>query len=136
MISAFDTTVTLFNRIGEDENGSALFSKTVIDRVRVSSRLRSSGGADLDPKSTSFLYFSLSKSKARDKKTYVSPSEWKNCDKATSFTFTNAGDCIAIGENGPVLIEGNEYSGVFQMKPSLSGKKEGLLKKYRAHMDI
>lgn len=100
MISAFDTTVTLFNRIGEDENGSALFSKTVIDRVRVSSRLRSSGGADLDPKSTSCLYFSLSKSKARDKKTYVSPSEWKNCDKATSFTFTNAGDCIAIGENG------------------------------------
>ena len=43
---------------------------------------------------------------------------------------------IAIGENGPVLIEGNEYSGVFQMKPSLSGKKEGLLKKYRLHMDI
>lgn len=43
---------------------------------------------------------------------------------------------IAIGEKGPVLIEGNEYSGVFQMKPSLSGQKEGLLPKYRKYMDI
>jgi len=43
---------------------------------------------------------------------------------------------IAIGKNGPILIEGNEYSGVFQMKPSLSHKKEGLLPTYQKYMDL
>jgi len=43
---------------------------------------------------------------------------------------------IAVGPTGPILIEGNEFSGVFQMKPSLSGKKEGLLPKYKKYMDI
>lgn len=43
---------------------------------------------------------------------------------------------IAIGKDGPILIEGNEYSGVFQMKPSLSSTKVGLLPKYREFMDI
>ena len=43
---------------------------------------------------------------------------------------------IAVGEEEPILVEGNEYSGVFQMKPSLSHKKEGLLLKYRKYMDI
>ncbi len=43
---------------------------------------------------------------------------------------------VAVGEKEPILVEGNEYSGVFQMKPSLSKKKEGLLPKYRKYMDI
>lgn len=43
---------------------------------------------------------------------------------------------IAVTDKGVDVIEGNEYSGVFQMKPSLSDKKEGLLPKYRKHMDI
>lgn len=43
---------------------------------------------------------------------------------------------IAVGKDGPILIEGNEFSGVFQMKPSLSKKKEGLIPKYKKYMDI
>lgn len=43
---------------------------------------------------------------------------------------------IAIGNDGPILIEGNEFSGVFQMKPSLSNKKEGLVLEYKKYMDI
>lgn len=43
---------------------------------------------------------------------------------------------IAVGNDGPILIEGNEFSGVFQMKPSLSKKKEGLIVKYKKYMDI
>lgn len=37
---------------------------------------------------------------------------------------------VAITENGPELIEGNCYPGVFQVKSSLSNIKEGLLPKY------
>ena len=43
---------------------------------------------------------------------------------------------IAVGKEKPILIEGNEFSGVFQMKPSLSQKKEGLLPKYKKYMDL
>lgn len=43
---------------------------------------------------------------------------------------------IAITKKSVDVIEGNEYSGVFQMKPSLSKTKEGLLSKYRKYMDI
>lgn len=43
---------------------------------------------------------------------------------------------VAITENGPELIEGNCYPGVFQVKPSLSNKKEGLLPKYAEIMGI
>lgn len=43
---------------------------------------------------------------------------------------------IAVTSEGVDVIEGNEYSGVFQMKPSLSKTKEGLLPKYRKYMDI
>ena len=41
---------------------------------------------------------------------------------------------IAIGPNGPLVIEGNYNSGVFQMKPSLSGLKVGLRPTYAKAM--
>lgn len=41
---------------------------------------------------------------------------------------------VAISENGPVLIEGNCFPGVFQIKPSLSNKKEGILPTYNKVM--
>lgn len=37
---------------------------------------------------------------------------------------------VAISEDGPVLVEGNCYPGVFQVKPSLVEKKEGIIPKY------
>lgn len=43
---------------------------------------------------------------------------------------------IAITDDGPLIIEGNSFPGVFQMKPSLSIKKEGLIPKYQKVMDI
>ncbi len=43
---------------------------------------------------------------------------------------------VAVGPDGPILIEGNEYSGVFQMKVSLSNQKIGLLPTYKKYMDI
>lgn len=39
---------------------------------------------------------------------------------------------VAIGEEEPALIEGNFNTGVFQMKPSLTGSKIGLLPKYKS----
>jgi hypothetical protein len=41
---------------------------------------------------------------------------------------------IAITPTGPVVIEGNHNSGVFQSKPSVSGIRRGLLPQYRAAM--
>jgi hypothetical protein len=41
---------------------------------------------------------------------------------------------IAITPTGPIVIEGNYNSGVFQMKPSLSGIKLGLRPTYQAAM--
>ena len=41
---------------------------------------------------------------------------------------------IAITESGPVVIEGNHNTGVFQSKPSVSGIRQGLLPRYRAAM--
>ncbi|HWS50640.1 MAG TPA: sugar-transfer associated ATP-grasp domain-containing protein [Microbacterium sp.] len=38
---------------------------------------------------------------------------------------------VAIGVDGPVLIEGNYNTGVFQMKPSLTGERIGLLPRFR-----
>ncbi len=43
---------------------------------------------------------------------------------------------IAITPKGPVIIEGNCYPGVFQMKPSFSEKHIGLIPKYKEFMDI
>ena len=43
---------------------------------------------------------------------------------------------IAVTKNGLVVLEGNQYPGIFQVKPSLSGKKEGMLLEYRKYMDI
>jgi hypothetical protein len=43
---------------------------------------------------------------------------------------------IAISENGPLVIEGNEYSGVFEAKPSLSKVHKGDLALYRQYMEI
>ena len=43
---------------------------------------------------------------------------------------------VAIGENGPVLVEGNWFPGVFQIKPSFTQNKEGILPKYKKYMDI
>lgn len=43
---------------------------------------------------------------------------------------------VAITPSGPAIIEGNPYSGIFQLKPSVSGIKTGSLPEYRKYMDI
>ena len=43
---------------------------------------------------------------------------------------------IAITEKGPIIIEGNEYSGIFQMKASMTPTKIGDLPRFRKYMDI
>ena len=43
---------------------------------------------------------------------------------------------VAITPDGPVIIEGNSYPGVFQMKPSFSNEHIGLVPKYEKFMDI
>lgn len=43
---------------------------------------------------------------------------------------------VAISENGPVIVEGNCFPGVYQVKPSLINKKEGLIPKYNEIMRI
>lgn len=43
---------------------------------------------------------------------------------------------VAITDHGPVLIEGNESSGVFQVKPSLSKKKCGEWPNYSQYMSL
>lgn len=43
---------------------------------------------------------------------------------------------VAIGESEPIIIEGNCYPGVFQVKPSLYEAKEGLIPKYNKIMGI
>ena len=43
---------------------------------------------------------------------------------------------VAISENGPVIVEGNCFPGVFQIKASLNKEKKGLLEEYRKYMDI
>lgn len=43
---------------------------------------------------------------------------------------------VAISVDGPVIVEGNCFPGVYQVKPSLSNKKEGLIPEYRKIMNI
>ena len=43
---------------------------------------------------------------------------------------------LVVTENGINVIEGNQFPGVFQVKPSISGIKTGELEKYRKYMDI
>lgn len=43
---------------------------------------------------------------------------------------------VAISTTGPVIVEGNCFPGVFQVKPSLSSTKEGLIPKYNKIMNI
>lgn len=43
---------------------------------------------------------------------------------------------IVITEDGILVIEGNEYPGIFQVKPSISGIKKGDLPKYKQYMNI
>ncbi len=43
---------------------------------------------------------------------------------------------VAISDDGPVIVEGNCFPGVFQIKASLNDKKEGILPLYRKYMDI
>lgn len=43
---------------------------------------------------------------------------------------------VAITPDRPIVIEGNYNTGVFQMKPSLTGSKIGLLPKFRAVIDF
>lgn len=43
---------------------------------------------------------------------------------------------VAIGVNSPALIEGNFNTGVFQMKPSITGLKTGLLPRYKKVINI
>ena len=41
---------------------------------------------------------------------------------------------IAIGEKGPMIIEGNEYSGIFQMKASINPTKIGDLPTFKKYI--
>ena len=43
---------------------------------------------------------------------------------------------VAITQHGPVLIEGNCYPGVFQLRPSFSENKTGVLPLYNKYMEI
>lgn len=43
---------------------------------------------------------------------------------------------IVVTNDNLVILEGNQYPGVFQVKPSISGIKTGDLEKYRKYMDI
>lgn len=43
---------------------------------------------------------------------------------------------VAITNKGPLIIEGNCYPAIFQLKPSLSKDKTGLIPKYKKYMDI
>lgn len=43
---------------------------------------------------------------------------------------------VAIGEKEPIIIEGNCFPGVFQVKPSLYSSKRGLIPKYNEIMKI
>lgn len=43
---------------------------------------------------------------------------------------------VAISASGPVIVEGNCFPGVFQAKPSLLEKREGLIPKYNEIMGI
>ena len=43
---------------------------------------------------------------------------------------------VAISKDGPVIVEGNCFPGVYQVKPSLSKKREGLIPKYNKIMNI
>lgn len=43
---------------------------------------------------------------------------------------------VAITESGPVIIEGNYNTGVFQMKPSITGVNTGLLARFRSVIDF
>lgn len=43
---------------------------------------------------------------------------------------------VAITKDGPAIIEGNSYPGIFQMKASFTKNKEGLIPKYQKYMDI
>lgn len=43
---------------------------------------------------------------------------------------------IAISDKGPLIIEGNEYTGIFQVKTSISNIKTGDLPNFKKYMDI
>lgn len=43
---------------------------------------------------------------------------------------------VAITNKGPIIIEGNCFPGIFQIKPSLNNNKEGLIPKYQKVMEI
>lgn len=43
---------------------------------------------------------------------------------------------VAITKDGPVIIEGNCYPGVFQLRPSFSENKMGVLSVYEKYMEI
>ncbi len=43
---------------------------------------------------------------------------------------------VAISNDGPVIIEGNSYPGIFQIKPSFTKNHVGLISKYQKYMDI
>ena len=42
---------------------------------------------------------------------------------------------VAISDKGPVIVEGNPFPGIFQIKPSFK-RNMGLLPKYKKYMDI
>lgn len=68
-----------------------------------------------------------------------------NFDKVSEFvdklskkvpTIRYVGWDIVITNEGICVIEGNEYPGIFQVKPSISGIRNGDLPKFRKYMDI
>ena len=59
------------------------------------------------------------------------------CDAAKlSPTIKYIGWDVAITDDSPVIIEGNSYPGVFQIKPSLTDNHVGLIPKYQKYMNI
>lgn len=59
------------------------------------------------------------------------------CDAAKlSPTIKYIGWDVAITDDSPVIIEGNSYPGVFQIKPSLTNDHIGLIPKYQKYMNI
>lgn len=43
---------------------------------------------------------------------------------------------VAVGKDGPLIVEGNSYCGNYEMKPSVSGIRQGRLTVYREYMPM
>lgn len=72
---------------------------------------------------------------------YKIPFYKESCDLVKSAalvvpTVRYVGWDVAITNEGPVIVEGNSYPGIFQMKPSFNKEHKGLIEKYQKYMEI